>query len=102
MANPIPMVYQVTAGTLTYGEAQSAVGFVTPSTAQDTANAVTLDFAGILTGPVDFAVATVMNSSGLVRTPGTITWSGTIVTVTESNIASTDQIVIQAFASPLK
>lgn len=100
MANPIPMVRKVTAGTLTFGEAQSAVAFANCTSAEDSANSMTVDFTGVITVAIDFAVTTLMNSSGLSR-PATTTWSGVVVTVAEGSLATTDQVIIVAYATPL-
>ena len=87
--------------TILYGEAQMAVAHVRPATDEDSGNSVSFNFAGMLTGPVDFATVFVVNTSGVHRTAGTVTWSGTTVTVAESNLATTDRVVITAFTSPL-
>lgn len=84
-----------------FGEAQMAVAVVSPSTEEDSANVVTQNFAGILTGPIDFVMVFIQNSAGVHRTAGTVTFSGTTVTVTEANLATTDRVVIKAFTSPL-
>jgi hypothetical protein len=86
----------------TYGEAQSAVAIVNPSTEEDTANSLTISFASMLTGPVDYEIVQIRNASNVVRVPqGAVTRSGTNVTIADTGLAATDTVIVQAFTSPL-
>lgn len=90
------------AATTTYGESQMAVAFVEPATDEDTANSVSQNFAGLLTGPVDRASVVIINASNVSRVPqGAITLSGTTVTVADTGFVSTDRVIITAYATPL-
>jgi hypothetical protein len=86
----------------TYGEAQFAVAVVNPSTEEDSANSMTVAFASMLTGPIDFVLVQIRNASNVVRAPqGAVTFSGTTVTIADTGLAATDQVIVQAFTSPL-
>lgn len=86
----------------TYGEAQFAVAVVNPSTEEDTANSMTISFASMLTGPIDFVIVQIRNASNVVRVPqGAVTFSGTNVTIADTGLVTTDIVTVQAFASPL-
>lgn len=86
----------------TFGEAQVAVAVINPSTEEDTANSMTVNFAGQLTGPIDFAIVQIRNASNVVRVPqGAVTFSGTSVTIADTGFVTTDQVIVQAFTSPL-
>jgi hypothetical protein len=86
----------------TYGEAQVAVAVVNPSTEEDTANSMTVAFANMLTGPIDFVVVDIRNASNVMRKPqGAVTFSGTTVTIADTGLVTTDQVIVQAFTSPL-
>jgi hypothetical protein len=86
----------------TYGEAQFAVAVVNPSTEENTANSMTVNFATMLTGAVDFAVVDIRNSSNVLRKPqGAVTVSGLNVTIADTGLDATDTVIVQAFTSPL-
>lgn len=86
----------------TYGEAQFAVAVVNPSTEEDTANSMTISFASMLTGPIDFVIVQIRNASNVVRVPqGAVTFSGTSVTIADTGLVATDIVTVQAFTSPL-
>ncbi len=86
----------------TYGEAQCAVVIKNPATDEDSANSMTASFAGMLTGPIDFVLVQIRNASNVVRVPqGAVTFSGTTVTIADTGLVTTDQVIVQAFTSPL-
>lgn len=85
-----------------FGEAQVAVAVVNPSTEEDTANSMTVSFATMLTGPIDFVQVQIRNNSNVVRVPqGAVTFSGTNVTIADTGLAATDTVTVMAFTSPL-
>jgi hypothetical protein len=86
----------------TYGEAQFAVAVVNPSTEENSANSMSVSFAGMLTGPIDFVDVNIRNSSNVIRKPqGAVTFSGSTVTIADSGLDATDLVIVQAFTSPL-
>jgi hypothetical protein len=86
----------------TYGEAQFAVAVVNPSTEEDSANNMTVNFATMLTGAIDFVIVQIRNTSNVVRVPqGAVTVSGLNVTIADTGLAFTDTVIVQAFTSPL-
>jgi hypothetical protein len=86
----------------TYGEAQFAIAVVNPSTEEDSANSMTVSFANMLTGPIDFVLVQIRNASNVVRVPqGAVTFSGTNVTIADTGLAATDLVIVQAYTSPL-
>lgn len=88
--------------TVLSGEAQMAVAVVNPATDEGSANSMTVSFANELTGPIDFVQVQIRNSSNVIRVPqGAVTFSGTSVTIADSGLDTTDQVVVVAFTSPL-
>jgi hypothetical protein len=86
----------------TYGEAQFAVSAVTPSTEEDNANSMTVSFASMLTGPIDFVVVQIRGVGNVLRVPaGAVTFSGTNVTIVDANLTSAETVIVQAYTSPL-
>lgn len=88
--------------TVLSGEAQVAVAVVNPATDEDSANSMTVSFAGQLTGPIDFVQVQIRNNSNVIRVPqGAVTFSGTSVTIADTGLATTDTVTVLAFTSPL-
>ena len=84
------------------GEGQFAVVVKNPATDEDTANSMTVSFAGMLTGSIDFVTAQIRNASNVVRVPqGAVTFSGTTVTIADTGLVTTDQVIVTAFTSQL-